>query len=190
MGKFQCFLGTFVLLLALACTPSHRAPGPPKVDRSSQECYHNGHLGAAKRKRNYPFDVAVTIEVASFKGVYEYDFGTIVGEAEKAVVQPDTFERVILTSHQIDAFTDILYNYNFSKSLRIGYDDINGCYFPKQVVLFRDANGRIFESMEVCFQCVRVKCTFEDRNTIEFCEGKYDLLKAFFVKLGITYFGD
>ena len=190
MGRFPFWLVFIVLLATFTWTPAQRAPRPPKIESSGQECYHNGHVSAAKRKRNYPFDVAASIEVASFKGVYGYQFGTIDGEPEKPPVLPDTFERKILSSDQIDAFTDILYNYNFSKSLRIVSEDINGCFSPRQVVLFRDANGRIFESMEVCFECTRVESTFADRKYIEFCDGKYGLLKAFFVELGITYFED
>jgi hypothetical protein len=189
MGRFSFWLGVFASLSALACTPSKRAPRPPEIDLSDPKCYHNGGQSANRRRRNYPFDVAATVEVASFKGVCEYDFGTIVGEEEKAV-QPDTFERVILSDGQIGAFTDILYNYNYSKTTIAFSEDLSGCYYPRQVVLFKDKKGNIFESMEVCFQCVRVESTFEDRNTIQFCAGKYELLKAFFVELGITYFED
>ncbi len=189
MGEFRIWIGLFFMLSTFACTPSKPPMEPPTLKDGDPNCYHNGHQSAAKRRRIYPFGAASSVEVASFKGVYEYNLGKIAGEDE-TVVLPDTFERVLLSSRQIDAFTDVLFNYNYSKKTRYYTEDIAGCYFPRQVVLFRDDNGRIFESMEVCFECERVDATFSEQTHIQYCEGKYALLKAYFVGLGITYFRD
>ncbi|MEY3443808.1 MAG: hypothetical protein RLZZ519_2089, partial [Bacteroidota bacterium] len=50
---------------------------PPTLKDGDPNCYRNGHLGAAKRRRIYPFGSASSVEVASFKGVYEYNVGKI-----------------------------------------------------------------------------------------------------------------
>jgi hypothetical protein len=186
-------LGAIVLLfvtLLYGCTSLMESSPSTRTGPDSYRCYHNGHHSPAQRKRNYPFDKATSIEVVSFKGVYGYEFGSIVGEEPKEEILPDTFERIILSPRQIDTFTDILFNYNYSKRLRIYAEDINGCYSPRQAVLFKDESGHTFESMEVCFHCERVMSTLPEYSYGYFCEGKYALLKAFFVELGITYFAE
>lgn len=161
MVRMRFWFAMVVLLLALGCTHRKAAPSPPEVDITDSRCYHNGGLTPAQRKQIYPFDKFASIEVVSFKGVYEYDFGVIEREGESEgeepeVIKPDTFERVVLTDAEVDAFTDILYNYNYAKTTTAFTFDLNGCYFPRQAVLFKNADGKTFESMEVCFECVRV----------------------------------
>ena len=188
------WFGMVVLLIALGCTHRKAAPSSPEVDITDAECYHNGGLTAAQRRQIYPFNKLASIEVVSFKGVYEYDFGVIEREGEiqgeePEVIKPDTFERVVLTDAEVDAFTDILYNYNYAKTTTMGTDVVT-CYFPRQAVLFKNADGKTFESMEICFECARVHSTLPEGTYGVFCSDKYALLKAFFVGLGITYFAD
>lgn len=194
MAAMRFWFAMVVLLLALGCTHHKSAKSPRGVDIADPRCYHNGDLTPAQRKQIYPFDKVASVEVVSFKGVYEYDFGVIVGQGqeeveEPEVIKPDTFERVVLTDAQVDAFTDILFNYNYAKTTTIGIEDVS-CYFPRQAVLFKNELGKTFESIEICFECALVHSTLPKRSYGVFCSDKYALLKAFFASLGITYFGD
>ncbi|MEL1244277.1 hypothetical protein AAEO56_08410 [Flavobacterium sp. DGU11] len=66
------------------------------------------------------------------------------------------------------------------------------CYFPRNSVLFFDANDTIICCFEICFECQNT-AFWPDPNGINnyskatACEGRFDVLKHFFGKMGIVY---
>jgi hypothetical protein len=190
------------MFLAFPVTFAQKGPPPLRMNHVTEDCRHNGHLSAAQRRRIYPFNMAASVEVISFKGVYEYDYGEITSpvlpsdtiQHQQAIKhqppKPDTTERVVLTPAQIDELTDILYNYNYSKRLMIGTTVVLGCWEPRQSILWRDGDGKIFGSVEVCFKCAATYATIPEGTYGIFCADKYAMLKCYFMRLGITCFED
>jgi hypothetical protein len=61
------------------------------------------------------------------------------------------------------------------------------CYEPRNGVLFLDHKGKVFEYLEICFQCMRTEKSSEAVNEGGYCLTKYDLLRNFFRSAGIQY---
>ena len=101
------------------------------------------------------------------------------------ILRDSILESTILTVTQIDQLTDILYNHFYKKRPNYG---ISSCFYPRNAILFFDANGNLKESILICFQCDQYALSSTSINIGDDCDQKLTLLKAFFSKSGI-YFG-
>ena|SRR6218665_1884798 len=145
-------------------------------------CHENGNLSVKERLRKYPFNEAVEVKIISF----ERNQNPLKGDS----LNPDFIsESVTLKADQINELTNILYNFNFSDINRTQSDLIHECYIPRHAVLFYNSNGEMYTYMEYCFECHGNKAGNSKTEMGVFCMGKYDLLKSFFAKNGITRFG-
>lgn len=61
------------------------------------------------------------------------------------------------------------------------------CFNPRNAILFYDNRGNVYEKFIICFECERYRTDHEDINFGDFCEGKWELLKAFFKSAGIQH---
>lgn len=67
-----------------------------------------------------------------------------------------------------------------------GLININGCYFPRNAILFYDENDKIFAYFEICFECGGFKSDPKKLFEHDFiCEDVYYKLENFFNKTGI-----
>lgn len=62
----------------------------------------------------------------------------------------------------------------------------SGCFFPRNAVVFYDDNDKIFEIMEICFECGGIE-TYPNKffNWRESCEYIYPELEKFFNDNGL-----
>ena len=99
----------------------------------------------------------------------------------------------VLTRPQINQLTNIIYN----TGLKVSKDRElvpapfenggGGCFDPRNALLFVDENGKIFDYFEICFEC-NVADSKSGKITIgSGCNQKFDLLKKYFISLGIKY---
>jgi len=61
------------------------------------------------------------------------------------------------------------------------------CYNPRNAILFKDKNGKVFEFIEICFECKRVRESSEKISLGQMCDQKLDMIKDIFKKAGIEY---
>ena len=189
----QCTLYNVIFILLLTVISGCKStitnkPLPPPTEKdfhADQKCYHNGKLTDSERRSIYPFDKAVSMEVISFDSK--------LGRApidQDTIVHAKTREAVVLSTNEINRLSDILYNYNYSKETNFFSETTVGCYYPRHAIVFLDKSEKVISYIELCLECSQVKTSLPKESTGQFCEGKYDLLRAYFVSIGIRYFGD
>jgi hypothetical protein len=61
------------------------------------------------------------------------------------------------------------------------------CYNPRNAILFLDRNGKVFESIEICFECQKTKESSEKILFGQMRDEKMNMLKQFFKSAGIVY---
>ena len=183
------FILIYLLLLVSACklTTNNNSNRPPSLKDShyDEKCYHNGKLTDSERQTNFPFSKAFRIEVISFDSK--------LGKtpiANDTIYYSKTKEAVVLSTIYINKLTDILYNYNYSKKTNVFTETTVGCYYPRHAIIFLDNSDKIFSYIEICLECEQIKTSLTTENTGHFCKGKYNLLKEFFVSIGIKYYKD
>lgn len=74
---------------------------------------------------------------------------------------------------------DLLYNTcgQFKNDMR----KISKCFFPRNAILFYDENDKVFEILEICFECHRID--FNSKQSLEIndmCDDFYSKLEKFF----------
>jgi hypothetical protein len=90
-----------------------------------------------------------------------------------------------LTILQVEKLTDILYNYGFGGPISINV--VSQCYNPRNAILFLDSTGKVFEFLEICFECERIKQSSPKIVIGDICNQKLDMLKNFFRNNGVEY---
>ncbi len=88
-----------------------------------------------------------------------------------------------LTIPQIEKVSDILYN-TCSRLTSNCSETIRGCYFPRNAILFFDENDKVFEYLEICFEC-KVKETFRKMEHLDLSDYMYKDLEQYFNDIGI-----
>ena len=171
-----------VFFQLLACK-SATITAPIDKIHDDQKCYHNGKLSPAERKNKYPFNTAEKISIISFNA----DLGQ-TPITNDTIHRSKTNDFIALSSEQIEDLTDILYNYNYAKKTNLISEQKVGCYYPRHAIVFTDQADKVLTFIEICFECREIKTALQTESTGLFCEGKYDLLKSFFIAIGINYF--
>lgn len=143
----------------------------------------------------FPLNKTKTVQIVSF----EYSNSILIedGKADERIVI-DSLPRIgnkldyknlkelkNLELIKIIELSKILYNFNFdpkkNKTIRIG-----GCYMPRNAIVFLDNQENIIEYIEICFECGGY-FIFNKSNFGEFCDGKIQLIKNFFILNGMQY---
>lgn len=165
-------------------------------ERRNHNCDKVANIPFASRIKKYPFNLSGQIQLIAFDG-----FVKIFGDGEVGFVDPDpglievgavdTTHRVgmreirSLTLTQIDTLTGILYNYGFAGPISI--TATNGCYTPRNAIIFRDSNGKAFAFIEICFECLNTRESSDKISLGEKCDQKLSMLKDLFRKVGIHH---
>ena len=131
----------------------------------------------------YPFNKAVSIKLISFKETQLIPVKNKVLDAQKVL------EQVELTNEQKDSLTNLLYNVGFTPvaGAKRSFFGEASCYEPRNGILFIDSSGKVFEYLEICFACHRIRKSSSMAHFGEFCSTKYDMLKEFLFNTGIKY---
>ncbi len=91
-----------------------------------------------------------------------------------------------LKNGQINQLTNIIFNTKSRKPSLIA-DPGHACFNPRNAIIFYDQNGKIFDYLEVCFECTRYYSLSEKMTIGTYCAQKYELLRKIFLDLGIKY---
>lgn len=176
------------ILLISGCK-SNRLPYRDLTDAELEEevknhkCAYTGKFTTSQRQSQYPYNVASKVLLVSFDTLqpdaYTHILPEINGEVDLAALK----ENIVLSKSGIDSLTDIIFNLGYSG--KIFTTSSTGCYDPHNAILFADANGKIFEFLEICFGCDRIRVSDERIQFGEPCDGKYEAIRDFFKSKGI-----
>ncbi|AZA77040.1 hypothetical protein EG347_05715 [Chryseobacterium sp. G0186] len=165
-----------------------------------------------KRLTRFPFDKAVKVKIISYnlnfigsavpylpkppvhiqsdsislKKYYEnFKKPVALENLIKDINHKDIQESKTLTLTEISELSDVLYN--TCKKYYIAYTSKNGCFFPRNAILFYDEDDNVFAYFEICFECLGIESfPKEMMDPIETCEFLYPDLKKFFKSKGLT----
>lgn len=155
------------------------------------QCKYVEKYNSIERRNRYPFNKAYEIKIASFNYVGAKGLPTL--PMKDGMVDVGKLQELKTLSYaNVDTLTDILYNFTYRGSGAV--EGGAACYEPRNVILFADPSGKVFEFIEICFECGRRRSSLDKPEEGgksdafgEFCDGKFDLLKQFFMKQGIKY---
>jgi len=175
---------------------SKNPPQPPtkkemEMEEKNHHCVKKTNKTFTARLKKYPFNVATQIQLVSFKAGVDTSQLQDMKNLDSLPRLNDTIcyskltELKSITFPQIDKLTDILYNYGYGGTIHIG--SIPLCYFPRNAILFLDKNGKVFEYIEICFECSKTKESSDKISLGQMCDEKMGMLKDFFKTVGIEY---
>jgi len=162
-----------------------------EMEEKNHHCVKKENKSFAIRLKNYPFNLATQIQLVSFKGGIDtsewLDMKNIdsLPRLNDTVCYSKLTEVKSITFPQIDKLTDLLYNYGYGGPIHIG--SLSSCYYPKNAILFVDKNGKVFEFIEICFECSKTKESSEKISLGQMCDEKMGMLKEFFKAVGLEY---
>jgi len=169
-------LGQFKRVTAQTNAVEVKLPNP----KGNLNCVYKKKYSATQRNQFYPFNIADTIKLASFR--YHKHNYPIKGDT---LLVDSLTEIKVLTTNDIDRLTDILYN-NFYK-LRPNYGSLTQCFFPRNAILFYDKAGHLKESILLCFHCDRHEESSDNINFGSNCTQKMEKLRQFFILSGLKF---
>jgi hypothetical protein len=157
-----------------------------RKEARNQECKVKNKYTLEDRLKNYPFGTATEIRLVSFSHrpdttIVEYSLPETNGTVDLSRMT----ESVTMDKATIDSLTHILFNVGFrGKTLTT---EVYMCYSPRNAILFIDSEGKVFEFIELCFECHNNRLSSPIVKTGEFCSDKYNIIKDFFMRQGIKF---
>ena len=155
-----------------------------------EECVYKQKYSAVQRSKFYPFNIAGTIKLVSFR--YHKRNYPVNGDT---VLYDSLIEVKILTKNELNGLTDILYN-NFKyklpkplyyKGIKYYIGEYNQCFFPRNAILFIDKKGRLRESVLICFHCKNHESSSDKIKLGEDCTGKIERLRQFYIAMKVVF---
>lgn len=196
---------TFIILACIlfSClTFGQMPPGrePTKKEQAlmdkSQDCARLKTISLSKRLKLYPFNKATQIQLVSFKSSYDNNIGEFYKDSlprmNDTICYSKIFEIKTLIPSQVDTLSDLIYNYGFKfkyipkKNVYFLGTSLQ-CYNPKNAILFLDKDNKVFEFIEICFQCKKTRTSSDNVSLGTDCNQKLGLIKGFFKKNKIEY---
>ncbi|OXA81938.1 hypothetical protein B0A58_01025 [Flavobacterium branchiophilum NBRC 15030 = ATCC 35035] len=164
----------------------------PNFDENAN-CIKKRHIKFDDRKKIFPYNMAVEILIVSFQNKNKNEF---VGKeminyfnsikvAQEIINENDFLELKYLTSKQIEALTDVIFNYGYQSKF-YSIEDMK-CYNPRNAILFLDKNKIIIGYIEICFSCKHLRSSNVNINFGTYCKQKFDIIKKIFEESGIKY---
>lgn len=167
-------------------------------------------ISLGQRIKNYPFNKASKIKIVSynlgfaksngfepapppprtkedsiklnefFNRPKPIDFREIIEhQSEKGITEAKT-----LNLQEISKISHIIFN--TCNKYYITLNSLSGCFFPRNAIVFYDEHDRIFEIIEICFQCNNVESYPSNfLNWENTCEFVYPELEKFFQSKGL-----
>ncbi|MDQ8005052.1 MAG: hypothetical protein REI64_09660 [Pedobacter sp.] len=186
---------TIILLLILISIDllGQNKKSAPIESSNSYKFGRVSYVSFSKRIKNYPFNSAISIHLVSFEDP------TNGGQLDTTKVlynenMPKSYMAACINRFkevkklnliEIDKLTDIWFNYNAIGNGHVS--NLGLCYSPRNAILFLNEKGEVFDFIEICFSCLRLK-NFSKRIAVEEeCDHKINMIKEFFEKAGIKY---
>lgn len=159
-----------------------------KIEEQNHDCLHRNRYNLMERLNFYPFNKASKIQLVSYDkkddtNKVRMEVGNELPIANDTICYSQLDEIKTLSNSEIDSLTDILYNVGFKGPVHTF--SLTMCFIPRNAILFIDSSGKMFDYVEICFQCQRNEASSDKIELGEFCNEKYDLLKKFFTSSGL-----
>lgn len=155
----------------------------PKDD----DCIFTNKLNLQQRLKKYPFSKAVRIVAVSYHAPMPYDLeNTGLHIKDQILDTTRVLEIKTLNPRQIARLTNIIYNTDYKRKYIVNTVMEGGCFEPRNALIFYDKKGKVFDYIEMCFQCLHARSASDKITIGTACSQKYDLLKSFFKSIGIT----
>ncbi|GAA4911386.1 hypothetical protein [Mucilaginibacter defluvii] len=169
------------------------------------DCLLRNRYTLTKRLGMYPFDKAAKVLAISYHYYNNVDADINYDTPDSVSHKPKTKKettgngiRIVngvldtthlveikkLTSKQIDKLTDLLYNTGYKVE---GLNEFSegGCFSPRNAFVFINKQGKIYDCLEICFECNNYASQSDKISIGDICTQKYELLKKYFISLGI-----
>jgi len=170
--------GQFRKLDTLPPRPGGYPKSVLKIEKENHKCVSLPKKSFSTILKKYPFNNAAKIQLVSFK------VNNLPLEND-TVCYSKLFEVKTLTLRQIDSLTNVMYNIGFGGTILI-VQEIN-CYNPRNAILFIDNTEKVFEFIEICFECQQTVNSSDKIDFGEVCNEKFSLIKQQFLSAGINY---
>jgi len=194
-----------------------RPPPPPDYPPYFDDCVFVDKYSTKQRLMMYPYSKAVKILAVSYPCYCLVPHAQIVidnpdgkhdtiDKADKDTIQrtgllvnngvlnqSDIKEIKTLTQSQVNQLTNIIYNTDLKVSKNRRLRPIlfehggGGCFDPRNALLFIDKDGKIFDYIEICFECHVADSKSREITLGAGCEQKFELLRQYLIGLGIKY---
>lgn len=148
------------------------------IEKKNHDCVRINVKSFSQRLKKYPYNKVTRVQLVSFEG-------------ERLPMMNDTVcysklkEIKTLTLSQIDSLTDILYNVGFGGTILIIRE--MSCYSPRNAILFVNSDDKVFEYIELCFECEQFVVSSDKIEFGDTCNQKFTMLKKLFIRAGINY---
>ena len=170
--------GQFRKLDTLPPRPGGYPKSVLKIEKENHKCVNLPKKSFSTILKKYPFNNTAQIQLVSFKD-------------NKLPIENDTvcysklYEVKTLTLRQIDSLTNTMYNIGFGGTILLVEE--MACYNPRNAILFIDKGGKVFEFIEICFECEQTVNSSDKIDFGEVCNEKFNLLREQFLNAGVNY---
>ncbi len=164
------------------CGYAQSPPGaPPEGAGFDKTCVYRRKFSESERLKFYPFSVADTIKLISFR--YHDNNYPI---SKEHITNDSLVEEKTLSKEEVAKLTDILFN-NVAK--RPGnIRSVSDCFEPRNAVVFIDKSGKLKEYMLICFHCRRFESSSPEKfYTWNICDQKSEMIRKFFVTADVKF---
>jgi hypothetical protein len=152
-------------------------------ERAKDDCVPDKRFSVLKAGKRYPFKQAKSVLIGSFIN----EEMVRIPRTDDGLPDLDRInEQIVLSPAGTDSLLGILYQTKF-RDRPAGFRYAPVCYFPRNAIIFLDAEDRPFAFIELCFQCGHYASYPENRFKIHMCEDKIWELRAFLRREGILY---
>jgi hypothetical protein len=157
------------------------------MDYENELCDSSLNMPFSERVKVYPFNRAVSIQFVAYRGTSVDDGYNSDGMPiqDSVICFEDLLEVKTLTLKQVEYFSDLVVNQRASHMDSIVA--IADCYDPRNGILFFDADGKVFEYVDICFECSHVYGKNYRDPFGAFCSNKFSLIRDLFEEVGIEY---
>lgn len=186
---------TILLLLLTSCTFYSQNNLDSILKNPEYNCKKTKNTSFEKLALTFPLNKTTKVQIVSFE--YKNVMITEEGKEDKQILI-DSLPRIgnkldyknikeckNLELINIIELSEILYNFNYNpkKDKTIS---VASCYMPRNAIVFLDSEENIIEFIEICFECGG-HYVFRESNFGEFCDGKIQLIKNFFIAMQMKY---
>jgi hypothetical protein len=187
------------------------APKPKQITPPDKayynDCVFTNKYTINQRLKRYPFSKATKILVVSYDGTPEPNMEiTTNGDTLDAITHKkysdhrphglhfnkDTldyvslFEIKQLTQRLINRLTNIMYNTDYCVPNHYAHPS-HSCFNPRNALIFYDKNGKVFDYLEICFECDQIKSKSDRIYFNSACTQGLDYVKKFLIDAGIKF---
>jgi hypothetical protein len=176
----------YLIFIFLAIEPvisiqAQSPTGVPPKGGFDDNCVYRNKYTESERLKFYPFNVADTIKLISFR-YHDNNY-----PVNKEYIATDSLvEEKTLSKEEVALLTDILYN-NVPKRPDNSHSFLD-CFEPRNAVLFIDKSGKLKEYMLICFHCRRFESSSSEKfGEWDTCNQKSEMIRKLFVSAGVKF---